>query len=77
MEEKINIEDLVLPTDPLDHDYQKVIEASSSNKIKEEDTLETVEEDDQNYVDNQELPEVDKMNVMSHSDLFWQISFGN
>ena len=52
LEEKINIKDLLLPSDPLDHDNQKLIKASSSVEIKEEDTIETAfEGDDQNYDD--------------------------
>ena len=60
LDEKMNIEDLVLPSDLLDHDNQKAIETSSSIKIMEEETLEPFGKDDQNYNDNQKSPEVDK-----------------
>ena len=62
LEEKVDNEDLVLPANSFDYDET----AFSSTKIKEEtsestsmtiekDTLEILEEDDQNYDDNQEL----------------------
>ena len=77
LEEKVDIEDLVLP-DPKDDstdvaacssntikNEEEVFPSSSLTIKKESDIEETFEEDDQNHEDNQELPEVDTMKKMA------------
>ena len=44
MEENMDTEDLVLPSSPLDHNYEKDKATGSTSNIKEEKHLETLED---------------------------------